>query len=112
MGHHVFFIGGGNMASAIIAGLDKSWTVSVSDPNHGARENLTKKYGVNAMEKPTKGAFDTVDVVVFAVKPQYLSPVLESLRPFDFSGKVIVSIMAGVLLKKISSGLNGKDMKM
>mgnify|MGYP002479803954 CR=1 FL=1 len=47
---------------------------------------------------------------MFAVKPQNITEVLEEMKPLDLSGKVVVSIMAGIPLAVLQKGLNGKGM--
>jgi pyrroline-5-carboxylate reductase len=63
----ISFIGGGNMASALIAGLAGK-DIHVVDPNADALARLKAQYGVG-----TSGAIDAAvagsDVIVLAVKP-------------------------------------------
>jgi pyrroline-5-carboxylate reductase len=69
----IAFIGGGNMASAIIGGLLKQgWPVShidVVEPFDKARAKLSSQFGISAQAKA--GSFlSRADLVVWAVKPQ------------------------------------------
>src|SRR2546422_8360350 len=71
----ITFIGGGNMADALIGGLLRKdfplQDIRVVEISAEARRKLVDKYGVTSFDKP-KDAMRANDVVVFAVKPQHL----------------------------------------
>jgi len=71
----ITFIGGGNMADALIGGLLRKdfplQDIRVVEINAEARRKLVDKYGVTTFDKP-KDAVRAGDVIVFAVKPQNL----------------------------------------
>src|SRR5258708_12863719 len=71
----ITFIGGGNMADALIGGLLRKefplQDIRVVEINAEARRKLVDKYGVTCFDKP-KDAVRAGDVIVFAVKPQNL----------------------------------------
>ncbi len=69
----IAFIGGGNMASAIIGGLLKQgWPVShidVVEPSDEARAKLSSQFGISAQVQ-ADSFLTRADLVVWAVKPQ------------------------------------------
>ena len=79
----ISFIGGGNMAQALISGLVscgiKPSLITVADPSSEAREQLAAK-GLNTVD-PTVDATAAIidaDIVVLAVKPQVMKPVVSA----------------------------------
>jgi len=107
----IAFIGGGNMAAALISGLAGKLTdgagIHVVDPNPEALGRLQSAYGVT-----TAAAIDAsvviADVLVLAVKPQQLRDVAETLAPLLARGApLIVSIAAGIRAVDLSRWLGG-----
>lgn len=100
---NICFIGGGNMAQALIGGLLSrglpATRITVSDPVERVRELLQEK-DVHVTEN-NLAAIRDADVVVLAVKPQVLVSVLKPLHGL-FDGKLIVSIVAGAEIATIS----------
>ncbi|MCK7608102.1 pyrroline-5-carboxylate reductase [Acinetobacter portensis] len=106
---NISFIGGGNMAQALIGGLIArglpATRITVSDPVEQVRQLLQEK-DVQVTEDNV-AAIQTADVVVFAVKPQVLAQVLKPLNGL-FAGKLVISIVAGAEISTISK-LLGTD---
>jgi pyrroline-5-carboxylate reductase len=112
----VGFIGGGNMASALIAGLANRLTaggnIHVVDLNADALQKLAQQYGVSSATA-IDAALAHCDVIVLAVKPQQmrqaveqLAGVLQTLAPSD-AQPLVLSIAAGIRGCDLSRWLGG-----
>ena len=106
---NVMFIGGGNMADALIGGLLKSGfgasQIRAVEVDGAARRRLSDKYRIECTAE-IRGAVRPGEVVVFAVKPQQMK---EAAR---FSGlkdnaNLVISIAAGITLASLSRWLGG-----
>lgn len=108
---NICFIGGGNMATALIGGLLKrGYTAAelrVVEINAENRTRLHGEFGVQAVAELAAGMAGS-DVVVLAVKPQQLREVCGQLSPL-LRGQLIVSIAAGIRAADISCWLNTKN---
>ncbi len=105
------FIGAGNMGEALIRGLLSTKTVGPSqitaaDVRPERCEFFTKHFGI-ATTADNVTAAEFADVIVLAVKPQQMSPVLADLKPVMSSAKLIISIAAGVTIARIERELGG-----
>jgi pyrroline-5-carboxylate reductase len=105
----ISFIGGGNMANALIGGLAGKLTaganIHVIDINPDQLHSLKQRFGVT-----TSLRIDPVvvasDVVVLAVKPQQMREVITQLVP-QLSKQLVLSIAAGIRMQDLSKWLNG-----
>lgn len=95
---NICFIGGGNMAIALIGGLlGKGFSaehISVVEINPDNRARLQGDFGVRATDILAEGVTGS-DVVVFAVKPQQLREVAQQAAVL-LDGKLLISIAAGI----------------
>ncbi|OAT24883.1 pyrroline-5-carboxylate reductase [Proteus myxofaciens] len=96
---NIAFIGAGNMAHAIIAGLVTGGypaeKITVSSPSDTRREPLQKEFGINSTDDNIK-AIEQADVIVLAVKPQMMETVCQPLQSIDFENKLVLTIAAGI----------------
>ena len=101
---YITFIGGGNMAQALIEGLltceIPSEHIRVSDPVKKVRE-LLKNKGLQVFESNHE-AIQKADIVVLAVKPQILEAVLIPIKN-ELSEKLIISVVAGVTIETLQN---------
>ena len=107
----ISFIGGGNMASALIAGLAGQLTAGINihvvDPNADALARLSEQYGVSTATSIGE-ALALSDVIVLAVKPQNMRDVAAALLPHLAASKpLILSIAAGIRAADLSRWLRG-----
>lgn len=101
---NICFIGGGNMAQALIGGLISRGLpptrITVSDPVEQIRQLLQEKEV--HVTQDNVAAIKNADVVVLAVKPQVLATVLRPLKGL-LSDKLLISIIAGAEIQTISN---------
>ncbi|MBZ2208886.1 pyrroline-5-carboxylate reductase [Massilia soli] len=106
----IAFIGGGNMASALIAGLAGKFTpganIHVVDPNPEALERLRQAHGVTAAQQ-IGDEVRASEVVVLAVKPQQMREAAALLQPQLGAGTLVLSIAAGIRGADLSRWLGG-----
>ena len=100
---NISFIGGGNMAQALIGGLISRGLpptrITVSDPVEKVRALLAEK-DLHVTDD-NAAAIRDADIVLFAVKPQVLASVLKPLKGL-FEGKLVMSIVAGAEIATIA----------
>ena len=105
----IAFIGSGAMGEAIIAGLihqglSRPADLFIADPRAARVQELHEKYGVQPFTDNNK-AIAGADVIVLSVKPQMLSKVMQGLKDTIPADVLVLSIIAGAKVSKISKGL-------
>lgn len=105
----IAFIGGGNMASALIGGLVGKLTaganIHVVDLNPDALQKLQQQFGVTTAQQ-IDATVARSDVIVLSVKPQQMKSVVQQLQP-HMSSQLVLSIAAGIRAVDLSRWLNG-----
>jgi len=111
---HITFIGGGNMAEALIAGLVRSGHpashLTVADIRQERLGHLNQEYGVVTHTDNSK-AVNAADVIVLAVKPQQMQKVVSDLSSDLQQSSTLISIAAGVEVDAIKSHLGRADVQ-
>jgi pyrroline-5-carboxylate reductase len=107
----ITFVGGGNMAAALIGGLIVKGrlpeTIRVVEIQAEARARLTAQHGVVCIEG-IPAAAPLGDIVVLAVKPQQMRAAAQALRPL-LQRQLVITIAAGIRLRDLSRWLGGYD---
>ena len=111
---HISFIGGGNMASAILCGLKnhayKMSSICVVEPDADKRAMLAEQFGVQTATHINDMPSSAPQVLVLAVKPQQMQAVCAQLNEklsAQLKEHLIISIAAGIRTKDLGRWLNG-----
>lgn len=102
----IYFLGGGNMAAAIIGGLHRQGRtdIHVVGRNLQKQQQLAERYGVAVSASlPPLGADD---VLVLAVKPQDMAAATADI---DTAGALVLSVAAGLTVATLSRYLGGTE---
>ncbi len=94
------FIGGGNMAAALIGGLTRQGLagdrIAVFDPNGAQLARLERDFGVSGAPDSAAAAADA-EAVILAVKPQQMRAVALGLAPHLAAARpLVISVAAGI----------------
>jgi pyrroline-5-carboxylate reductase len=106
----ISFIGGGNMANAIIGGLLTAGYIAsnviVSDPYEPTRQHLEKTFQVKTTTNNDDTIYAKNQVLILAVKPQVMKQVAEgiALKVQEFQ-PLIITIAAGITITDLSRWL-------
>lgn len=94
----IAFIGGGNMATSLIAGLLnealKPEQILVAEPDADKRAQLEQRFAIKTTENNTDALGS--DVIVLSVKPQIMQKVCRALSPTQSTTGLFISIAAGI----------------
>jgi len=108
---NICFIGGGNMANALIGGLLKrgfaAAQIRVVDINAESCARLHKEYGVRASAELDESVAHAA-YIVLAVKPQQLKALAIKIAPL-LTGQLIISIAAGIRAHDLARWLGSKN---
>ena len=114
---NIHFIGGGNMAQAIIGGLlakgHDAASITVTEPLAATRQRLEHEFKLKTFDSGLGSGLDTTlapALIVLAVKPQQMREVALALAPqlAKLASKpVMLSIAAGIRLQDLQRWLGG-----
>lgn len=101
----VAIIGAGNMGSAIARGLAKgtiipAGDITVSNPSPGKLEKLKAEFPAMSVTRDNREAATEADMIIFAVKPWLMKPVMEALELT--SRQILVSVAAGIPFEELA----------
>lgn len=106
---NITFIGGGNMAGAMIGGLlQQGWqtaAIRVVEIDAGARARIASELGV-AADADLKAGIAGADCIVLAIKPQQMRATAQALRAV-LASQLIISVAAGIRCADLSRWLGG-----
>ena len=104
------FIGGGNMANAIIGGLIQQGTqasqILVIEPQESARQQLMDKFHIRALPQASE-ALSQAGLVIWAVKPQVFKEAAQLAKPFC-TAALHLSVAAGIRSDSIAHWLGSE----
>ena len=108
------FIGGGNMAEAMVKGMIqdsrfKIQEIIVSEPRGDRRKCLEQTYGIKTTAS-NKETASLCNIIILAVKPQNMALVLDEITDVITGDKTVVSIAAGITLSFLQSKLKTKKL--
>lgn len=108
MGRKIAIIGGGNLGTAIAEGLLKSGfsqpaEIMITRRNTTTLQSFQEK-GV-AVSSDNLSATSFADIIILAVKPFQVKDVLQQIAPEIREGKILVSVVTGVMIKDLQSVL-------
>ena len=107
------FIGLGNMAKAIIGGMLENQIVTSEDIIGSARTRETKEavrsaFGIGIRKTNAEVAREA-EVLILAVKPQFLQGVIEEIRSEVPRSTLVISVAAGKTMHWIEAAFGGND---
>lgn len=111
-GKKLLFIGAGNMAEALMAGLLKAGSIPeenifFTEIREERRAEIERKLSVKGVSENRSGVIQA-DIVLFAVKPKDIPEVLKGLAGIAASDKVFITIAAGIPIRRFEEGLGGR----
>jgi len=107
--HKIGFIGAGNMAFALAKAIKKNKlakSIIASDINEERLDFIKKELKISTTND-NKEVIRKSDIVFLAVKPQVIDIILDEIKN-EVKNQLIISIAAGVKLKKLESKLKNK----
>lgn len=110
------FLGAGNMGEAMIkgliqAGLVPAAAIGATDARSDRLADMAKQYGIGAFPNNPALVAES-DVIILAVKPQIMGPVLREIAPAVDRTKLLISVAAGVATRTLRGHLDGRTARL
>lgn len=109
MNQQILFVGGGNMAGALIGGLigngQPAAALTAVEVDAAQRERLGRAHGIEVVAS-VDDVVDRAETIVLAVKPQQMREVAAALAP-RLREQLVLSIAAGIRTEDLSRWLGG-----
>ena len=108
----IAIIGAGNMGGAIALGLAKGTIIKaedicVSNPSQGKLDALKAEFPAMQVTHSNVEAVQNADIVLLAVKPWFIEPVIKEL-PLDADRQILISVAAGISFEQYESWVGEK----
>ena len=108
----IALIGAGNMAEALVAGMLKAGVATASavvatDILEERRSSLHDRYGIRT-GGDNREASRHAGILILAVEPQHLDPVLDEIRPVVSAESLIISVAAGYPIVRVANHLKAE----
>lgn len=105
----ISFLGGGNMAEALIKGMLSSGVVNpalitATDISSMRLDHLKKRYGI-IVQDDNRTAAENAEVVMLCVKPQAMDRLMAEIALVVDRTKLVISIAAGVTIERVEKAL-------
>lgn len=109
----ILFVGAGQMAEAIIAGIvnkrvlyeENVFVMNRSDTER--LDELEARYGITKVCED-RDCFKNVDLVVLATKPKDIEKVMEDIAPYIGEDTAVLSVIAGISIDTFERGLGAR----
>ncbi|NPA24664.1 MAG: pyrroline-5-carboxylate reductase [Deltaproteobacteria bacterium] len=102
-------IGGGNMGQAILKGLSSGRPPAgllAWDALAACRERLVREFPMVTVPENNRALVAASDIVILAVKPQVIGPVMAEIGPDLNEKQLLISIAAGVPCRRLEEHLD------
>ena len=108
----IAIIGAGNMGGAIARGLAKGTIIQIEDicvsnPSQGKLDALKAEFPDMQVTHSNVDAVKDADIVLLAVKPWFIEPVIKDL-PLDAEKQILISVAAGITFEQYESWVGEK----
>ena len=108
----IAIIGAGNIGGAIARGLAKGTIIQaenicVSNPSQGKLDALKAEFPHMQVTHSNAEAVEGADIVLLAVKPWFIEPVIKEL-PLDAEKQILISVAAGISFEQYEGWVGEK----